>query len=143
MLTLTLTGLLLGAVVGERQRAAEQLRERDAALARAMRFAVAGELASALAHELNQPITALVSYLRASEILARGSTDADERLKQTLDKAVHEGIRASEVLRRLRDFYQGGALKTEQLSMVALGNSVSDAFQDRARRVDAALSVSV
>jgi two-component system, LuxR family, sensor kinase FixL len=143
MLMLTLTGLLLGAVVGERERAAEQLREQDAALARAMRFAVAGELASALAHELNQPITALVSYLRASEILARGSNDVDDRLKATLGKAVHEGIRASEVLRRLRDFYQGGALKTEQVRIPALCSAVIDAFQERARRADASLTVSV
>ena len=76
--------LLLGTVVGERERAAEQLRERDAALARAMRFAVAGELASALANKLNQPITAPVSYLRASEILAGGSVGADDRIKATL-----------------------------------------------------------
>jgi signal transduction histidine kinase len=142
MLTLTLTGLLLGAVVGERERAAEQLRERDAALARAMRFAVAGELASALAHELNQPITAVVSYLRASEILARGSIAADERLAATLGKAVHEGIRASEVLRRLRDFYQGGALKREDVRIAELCSSVSEAFQERARRVEASLIVS-
>ncbi len=54
----------------EQRRAEIQLRERDGALARAMRFAVAGELASALAHELNQPITALVSYIQAAEILA-------------------------------------------------------------------------
>ena len=69
-LTLSLTALLLGAAVAERRRSEAELRERDSALARAMRFAVAGELASALAHELNQPITALVSYLNASQILA-------------------------------------------------------------------------
>jgi signal transduction histidine kinase len=143
MLTLTLAGLLLGTVVGERERAAEQLRERDAALARAMRFAVAGELASALAHELNQPITALVSYLRASEILAGGSVGADDRLKATLGKAVHEGIRASEVLRRLRDFYQSGALKTDIVHIDSLCNAVGEAFQDRARRADASLTVAV
>lgn len=143
MLTLTLAGLLLGSVVEERERAAAQLRERDAALARAMRFAVAGELASALAHELNQPITALVSYLRASAILADGSVGADDRLQATLGKAVHEGIRASEVLRRLRDFYQGGAVKTETIQVSSLCNAVAAAFEDRARRADATLSVVV
>lgn len=143
MLTLTLAGLLLGSVVDERQRAAAQLRERDAALARAMRFAVAGELASALAHELNQPITALVSYLRASAILAGGAVGADDRLQATLGKAVHEGIRASEVLRRLRDFYQGGALKTETIHISSLCDAVGAAFEDRARRADASLIVAV
>lgn len=129
--------------VTDRRRAEEQLRERDSALARAMRFAVAGELASSLAHELNQPITALVSYLRASEILAARVSGADERLKETLDKAAREAIRASEVLRRLRDFYQGGALKREPVDVASISNAVVSAFQDRVRRVDASLTVSV
>src|SRR6185312_17529717 len=86
LLTLTLTALLLGAVVAERATILHRLRERDAELARATRFAVAGELTSALAHELNQPITALVSYLRASDILAAPFGRENERLKTTLGK---------------------------------------------------------
>ncbi len=95
----------------EREQAQAQARESDRVLARAMRFAVAGELASALAHELNQPITALVSYLRASEILAAPLAREDHRLGETLGKAAGEAIRAARVLRRLRDFYQGGGRK--------------------------------
>lgn len=153
LLTLSLTGLMLGAVVAERasmfQRvvqdaaerrlAEERIRERDAALARAMRFAVAGELASALAHELNQPITAVVSYLRASEILATQSAASDDRLKATLGKAAREAIRASEVLRRLRDFYQSGTSKQEMVDLAALCESVATAFQERLRRHDVVL----
>lgn len=75
--------------VSQRQRAETQLREHEAALARAMRFAVAGELASALAHELNQPITALVSYLQAAELLAAPLLLQDGRLQSTLGKATH------------------------------------------------------
>ena len=138
MLTLSLSALLLGAVVAERA----QLRERDALLARAMRFAIAGELASALAHELNQPITALVSYLRASEILASQSS-TDERLQTTLGKAAQEGIRASEVLRRLRDFYQGGVLKREAVHIPSVCSAVANAFQDRLRHADASLEIAL
>jgi C4-dicarboxylate-specific signal transduction histidine kinase len=128
----------------DRHRAEEQLRERDAALARAMRFAVAGELASALAHELNQPITALVSYLRASEILAeRHASNVDERLRATLNKAAQEAIRASEVLRRLRDFYRGGALKHETVLLPSICEAVVRAYQERLRRLDATLVTSI
>jgi two-component system, LuxR family, sensor kinase FixL len=109
MLTLTLTGLLLGAVVAERAQARAAALEREQQLARAMRFAVAGELASSLTHELNQPITALVSYLQASQIMTPATGVTDKRLSDTLAKATHEAIRASEVMKRLRDFYQGGA----------------------------------
>jgi PAS domain S-box-containing protein len=127
----------------DRRRAEAQLREQDAALARAMRFAVAGELASALAHELNQPITALVSYLRASEIMAAQRAGDEERLQSTLAKAAQEAIRASQVLRRLRDFYQGGAVKRETVSIAAVCQSVVTAFQDRLRRADALLTATV
>jgi two-component system sensor kinase FixL len=127
----------------ERRRAEALLRERETALARAMRFAVAGELASALAHELNQPITALVSYLRACEILSAPIAAEDERLKATLRKAVQEAIRASEVLRRLRDFYRGGALKREVLDVGGLCTSVASAFQDRLRRARARFTLNI
>lgn len=121
--------------VSERRRAEEQLREQDAALASAMRFAVAGELASALAHELNQPITALISYLRACEILVAPGGDA-ARLEATLDKSVREAIRASNVLHRLRDFYQGAAPKHEPVQLPVLCDTVLAAFKDRLRRAD-------
>jgi PAS domain S-box-containing protein len=127
----------------ERLRAEEQLRGRDAALARAMRFAVAGELASALTHELNQPITALVSYLQASEILADRTEAGDDRLKSTLGKAAQQAIRASEVLRRLRDFYRSGALKRERLEIRLICDAAAHAFQDRLRRTEVSLTVVV
>jgi signal transduction histidine kinase len=146
MLTLSLTALLLGAVVTERaaaatdrQRAEARLRERDTALARAMRFAVAGELASALAHELNQPITALVSYLRAAEILATSSREVDERLAGTLKKGVQEAIRASDVLRRLRNFYQGNTGKHRPVNVGILCEAAAASFRDRIQRAGAQL----
>jgi two-component system sensor kinase FixL len=118
----------------ERQIAEAQLRERDVALSRAMRFAMAGELASALTHELNQPITALVSYLNASEILAAQSANVDERLQTTLGKAAREAMRGSNVLQRLRNFYQTGELRRDLISLPALLSAVITTFHDRLRR---------
>ena len=125
----------------ERHAAEVQLRERDIALARAMRFAVAGELASALTHELNQPITAIVSYLRAAEIMAAPISGRDERLTETLGKAGRASIRAADVLRRLRDFYRGGAAKLERLSVGEVCSAMAQAFQERARRAGTRLSL--
>jgi len=108
--------LLLGAVVTERaeeaadrRRAEEQLRESDAALARAMRFAVAGELASALAHELNQPLSAIANYLRGGRRLLEDNSD--ERagvLRNAVEKAAEQAMRAGQIIRRLRDFVARG-----------------------------------
>lgn len=133
MLTLTLTGLLLGAVVAERAQARNEAQERERQLARAMRFAVAGELASALTHELNQPITALVSYLQASQIMSAPVGGADQRLSDTLAKATNEAIRASQVLRRLRDFYQGGDAGKGPAQLTVCCASVIESLQPRLR----------
>lgn len=131
MLTLTLTGLLLGAVVAEREQARSEAQERERQLARAMRFAVAGELASALTHELNQPITALMSYLQASQIMSAPAGSVDKRLSDTLAKATNEAIRASQVMRRLRDFYQGGGAGEGPAQLPVCCASVVESLQPR------------
>jgi two-component system sensor kinase FixL len=109
------------------------LRVRETELAKAMRFAAVGEFASALTHELNQPITALVSYLRASQILAGPVKDQDARLLDTLDKAALEAIRTSDVLRRLRDFYRGGTPLLAALDIEEVTTSVLKTYEDRLR----------
>jgi signal transduction histidine kinase len=139
LLTLSLTALLLGAVVAESAAILHRLRERDAELARATRFAVAGELTSALAHELNPPITALVSYLRVSEILASRHENVDPQLRATLEKSVNEAMRASDVLKKLRDFYRSGAMKRERIDFAALSTRVAAGFQESLRLASATL----
>jgi signal transduction histidine kinase len=135
ILTLTVTGMLLGVAVTERARARSAAQERDRQLSRAMRVAVAGEMASALTHELNQPITALVSYLRASQIMSTPGGGTDVRLTETLGKAANEAIRASEVLRRLRDFYQGtGPPATGPTDVAACCASVLELLEPRFKR---------
>ena len=62
MAALTLTGLFLGVMVDERQRAEEGLRQ-------TLRLAAAGEMAGAIAHEVNQPLTAVANYGRSAQML--------------------------------------------------------------------------
>jgi two-component system sensor kinase FixL len=112
-----------------------KIRERDTALARATRFAMLGELASAITHELNQPITALVSYLKAAKILAAPFGDEDPRLAQTLSKGSDEAMRASVVLRRLRDFYRGGAPKLATVSLPETVETTFKSVEDRLRQI--------
>jgi two-component system sensor kinase FixL len=141
LLALGITALFLGALADQRARVLNQMLEQDAALQRAMRFAAAGQLASALAHEINQPMTALLSYLRAAALLAE-SAPANERLASTLHKADGEAIRAIEVLRRLREFYRGGGVRLEDVDIGAVCGRVADALRDRIRRGGVELQVS-
>jgi len=129
--------LLIVRDMTDHDRAQTQLRERDTALSRAMRFALAGELATAITHELNQPITALVSYLKAVEILAAPLGTHDSRLEDALRKATRESLRASDVLKRLRDFYRSGAVNAIVIDVDASVAEVLSAFADRAARLGA------
>ena len=147
MLTLALTGLILGAVVSERSAAwrevAErdmQQRERDRAMQRAMRFAVAGELAASVAHELNQPLTATVSYLQSCALLAEG---ADPLLRDTLGRAQAEAQRAAGMLRQLRNFYVSGQAPLEDADLAVICRDVVQGLQPRLQDAKVTLDVTV
>jgi two-component system sensor kinase FixL len=106
---LTLTGLYLGTITDERSRAAADLRQ-------SLRLAAAGEMAGAIAHEVNQPLTALSNYGQAAlELLARGG-EAQSQVPAVLGKMLGEAERAADVVRRLRDFFRAGTTRLESLS---------------------------
>ncbi|HEU4627711.1 MAG TPA: ATP-binding protein [Steroidobacteraceae bacterium] len=67
------------------------------------RLATMGEMAAGIAHELNQPLTAIASYAQACDwLLARGSTDTAE-IRDALQQITAQGLRAGEIIRRLRN----------------------------------------
>lgn len=109
---LTLTGLFLGVVVDERQRAEEELRQ-------TLRLAAAGEMAGAIAHEVNQPLTALANYGRSAQMLLDGRSDAAQ-LQQIVAKILSEADRASDVVRRLRDFFRAGTTRLQAVEIESL-----------------------
>ncbi len=134
LLSLGITALFLGALASQRETALRQMRHQDGALQRSMRFATAGQLASALAHELNQPMTALTSYVRAAELMAEQLALGGERLADTLHKASTQASRATAVLRRLREFYRGETARLEPTDAVAVVMRVALRLQERMRR---------
>ena len=134
LLSLGVTALFLGALASQRDSTLRQMRQQDAALQRSMRFAVAGQLASALTHELNQPMTALLSYVRSAELMTEPLARADERLAGTVRKAGEEAGRAAAVLRRLREFYRGEDARLEPTDPLSVCARVAGALQDRMRR---------
>ena len=86
-----------------RRRAAEQsLQAQRAQLLHASRLAVAGELTAAIAHEINQPLTAILGNAEAAEMMAEAGRLSKEELLQILGDIRRDDLRASEVIRRLR-----------------------------------------
>ena len=91
LLAVAITGLFLGLTVSERREIALQLREKQFELDRSLRLVGASELASALAHELNQPLSAIGSYVRACQLMIGGERDTPKALKDTMEKVVVRG----------------------------------------------------
>ncbi|HEX6793289.1 MAG TPA: ATP-binding protein [Casimicrobiaceae bacterium] len=142
MLAIAITALLLGAAVSERRAIERALREKQATLDRSLRLAAASELASALAHELNQPLAAIGTYLRACQLMLEGSGSCERELRATMDKVVAEASRAGSVVRRLRDFFRSGSLELETIAPAELLEEACAAVQERANRHRVALEQS-
>lgn len=89
----------------EQQQTQARLQELQSELVHVSRLSAMGEMASALAHELNQPLSAISNYMKGSRRLLAGSTDANApKIEVALDRAAEQAIRAGDIIRRLRDF---------------------------------------
>ncbi|MFD2367349.1 sensor histidine kinase [Pseudoduganella sp. GCM10020061] len=133
VLTLTLSGFLIGIAVDVARRASDELRQ-------SLRLAAAGEMAAALAHELNQPLTALSVYGSACQRLVERN-GGDPLLQKTVASMAAESQRASNVLKRLREFFRTGSLTLERLSLPELIHASVAPFLAQSRAEHVSLQV--
>jgi len=134
MLGLAVTMLFLGMTVTVRRATEERLHQREAELNQAMRLAAAGEMAQAIAHELNQPLSAVANYARASRSMLADPERHGALLADTLEKIDREANRAGQVMRRLREFFRGGGLRTETFTLSQLVEENISYVKRRAER---------
>jgi len=93
----------------ERREHEHRFHELQAELLHISRLSTMGEMASALAHELNQPLAAIANYLQGSRRLLEKSTDEHAPLvREAMEKAAEQALRAGDVIQRLRDFVARG-----------------------------------
>ncbi|MFG1351242.1 PAS domain S-box protein [Xanthobacter autotrophicus] len=92
----------------ERQETEARLQELQAELVHISRLTAMGEMASTLAHELNQPLSAIANYIKGSRRLLDAGTVKVEMLQGALEKAGEQALRAGQIIRRLRDFVSRG-----------------------------------
>jgi two-component system sensor kinase FixL len=93
----------------ERQETEARLQELQAELVHMSRFTALGEMASALAHELNQPLSAIANYMKGSKRLLENKEDAESVLvREAVEKAAEQSLRAGQIIRRLREFVARG-----------------------------------
>jgi len=96
--------------ITHRQQTELRLQDLQSELAHVGRVSEMGTLASSLAHELNQPLTAVMNYCESARDLLASSPDAEtlDLIRGALDDAAKQAIRAGQIVRRLRDFISYG-----------------------------------
>jgi len=107
----------------DRHRTQERLEELQSELIHVARVSAMGTMASTLAHELNQPITAVANYVEAvRDLLAEPNLDELPDIIEALDDAAAEAMRAGHIVRRLRDFVSRGEIEKTVESLPDLIN---------------------
>jgi two-component system sensor kinase FixL len=105
----------------EQRRTDAELQALQADLLHSSRLSAVGTLASALAHEINQPLAAISNYLSAArDMLDNGVEDKKDLLYEALQESVSESLRAGKIVRRLREFVAKGEINRELLSIAQL-----------------------
>jgi len=110
----------------ERQKTEARLQELQSELVHISRLTAMGEMASTLAHELNQPLSAISNYLKGSKRMLDSATDDKSvTLRDALDKAADQAMRAGQIIRRLREFVQRGESERRVESITKLVEEAS------------------
>jgi two-component system sensor kinase FixL len=87
-----------------------------------------------MAHELQQPLTALGNYMRASALMAGRPDVTPAEIAATMRKALAEADRAGQVVRRLRDFFRGGTVHAESIDAAELVTAAAEVVRERSSR---------
>ena len=93
----------------ERQQAELRVHDLQSVLAHVQRVSEMGTLATSLAHELNQPLTAIANYVEtARDLLENPTGEVIETVREALAESAAQSVRAGQIVRRLRDFIARG-----------------------------------
>lgn len=122
MVVLAVTGLAIGVLVNEQQRTQQQLRLQQDALNRASRLGTMGEFAAAVAHEINQPLTAIANFTRLAKSAAEAQPPNAAAIVEATSSAIEQVDRAASVVRGLRDFIRLGRSQIEPVTVARLAS---------------------
>ena len=136
-------GLIVGLLVERRHRrlanlAVQQLRFE---LAHAARLAVAGELTGAIAHEINQPLGAILSNADTADLLLASGADRRDALREILADIRRDDLRASTVIQRLRALLAKQPVERQPFDLNGAVREMESVLRPEARRRGVALDV--
>jgi PAS domain S-box-containing protein len=119
--------------ITDRKRAEDDARTHQQELAHVLRRSTMGEMAAMFAHEVNQPLSAIISYATGCINRLRGGIRTPEPLLDALDEIVAQAVRAGEIIRRLRRFVGKGEVQRQPLDVNDLVTEVMHFVTPEAR----------
>ncbi|MBN2563756.1 MAG: PAS domain S-box protein [Phycisphaerae bacterium] len=122
-----------------RKLAEEEAQKRQAEMAHVSRLNTMGELASGLAHELNQPLCAISSCVQACLRMLKSGAGNSEEVTDAMEDVVEQAERAGEIIRRLRNFVRKQEPKRAQLNINEVVEETVAFVEGEARRHDTAI----
>ncbi|QDU36992.1 Sensor protein FixL [Maioricimonas rarisocia] len=128
--------------IHERELAQERTREVLDQLTHASRVTAIGQMATGLAHELNQPLGAISNYAETCERTLARETPGDgerERIREVVLRIQAAALRAGKIIRRMRGFVQARRAQRETIDINRLISDVQELCQTEARRADVAM----
>jgi len=139
-------GATLGTVVvfrdvTERKEAAERLRHQQAELAHVARLSTLGEMASGIAHELNQPLTAIATNARACVRMMESGGNSVEHCSDVMERVATQAERAGEVIRQIRHFVRKAPPHLRATRLRSIFDTVLGLLRPEAQRAGVELVV--
>jgi two-component system sensor kinase FixL len=110
----------------DRQQTEARLRDLQSELVHVSRLTAVGEMASTLAHELNQPLSAIANLLTGSRrLMDKGRPEDQAKIRDAIDRAAAQALRAGDVIQRMREFVRRGASERAAESLAGLIDEAS------------------
>ena len=130
--------------MAERQRAEEEARKHQDQMAHAARMGTMGEMATGLAHELNQPLGSIASYADGiSRMLESGADPHDPLIRQAVNEIAGQARHAGQIIHRLREFVAQDSPRRSRVSIAKLVDEVADLLRSELKHHQVELSVHV
>lgn len=115
--------------ISERKRAEEEAKHHQEELVHVMRLSTMGEMASGMAHELNQPLAAVASYCETAQKMVQEQSTMPGNLGDILGRALEQTHRAGDIIRRLRNFVSKGTTQKEPVDIDKLIRDVMELLE--------------
>ncbi|QYJ01418.1 PAS domain S-box protein [Thalassovita mediterranea] len=128
----------------EQRRNETRMKALQAELVHFSRLSSVGTMASALAHELNQPLTVVTNYLEAArDMLDAPDEETMKMVQEALNEAAKQSVRAGQIVRKLRDYVSRGEVEKRPTDLVPLLGDAVALVQTEMSTATGAISVSV